>query len=218
MLFRQVYSPLFRSKSSLRYLAPVRAEFTTEAAKSLKSGSGATTCSRLQSWHPAICLACLMGYPSNDLTCGHRLCDACVLRNLRSDVLPQCPLCFWPNSAPLRPKPPAAGIRVLRLAGDDPRAIAALLKELRRRLLAPLQHYFDLLLCSGVGIYFGVMMFCQGASVEDCLHHVDKLQPVRMTRSGLTFGPRLKFTFSELQETQVKMVFCVGDRIMTSYR
>jgi hypothetical protein len=169
---------------------------------------------------PNSCLTCLLSMPSNSLTCGHRLCDTCTLHYLHHDSLHKCPVCAHTNIASLHPKPTTAGSRILVLGGkiSEGRQVASLLKNLRSRLCGPLEFYFDLVVCSGVGIYFAVMMLCNRASIEDCMYHLDSMGKLKVDKTGFSFGSRLKFCFSELQRSQVKIVLSLKKRAVASYR
>src|SRR6266699_330237 len=204
-----------RRAISEHLVASIKVKFLRLAASGLKTPACLPLYEELQRRAPTSCLGCLTNIPSNTLTCGHRLCDACVLRHSDLYVLKKCTICDKANKACFRPKPTNAGLRVLRLAGDveDAPKLAALLKQLRSYLCGPLLHYFDLILCSGVGIFFGVMMSCQGADAEDCAHHFPRLRNVKITKEGFSFGPELKFYFSDLSRSQVKMILRFKERI-----
>ena len=81
-----------------------------------------------------------------------------------------CVLCGAVNSVQTALKPPSAGIG-LNLHGnvDDALPIAMFLKDLRSSLSGRLEDYFDLVLGSGIGAFFMVMIFCNQAAVEDCI-------------------------------------------------
>lgn len=172
----------------------------------------------LQQGHaPGSCFTCLAHVPSNTLTCGHRLCDTCILKSCHP--LHKCSLCARVNEVSFHPKPATAGVRILRLSGQvsDAREIALLLKALRSQLSGSLPYYFDLVLCSGVGAFFAVMMLWNGASIEDCMYHIAHLHKLKIKKRGFDFGARLKFGFSELQRSQTKLVLCFAKRIIPSY-
>lgn len=186
-----------------------------------------------------VCLPCLARTPPNTLTCGHRLCDTCVVHL----PLKRCPLCSQINTVRFHPKPSGAGVRILHLGGDvaDARAVALFLKELRGRISGCLPYHFDLVLCSGVGIFFALMLFCKNASIEDCMHLFDRLHHVKVRRrfiapvlqdgmrdsdrpyqvkawkSCFSFGPQLYFEMSDLHSSQAKMVLRFPERIIASY-
>jgi hypothetical protein len=222
-VFAQFYGPLLQqleSKQIHDLAISIRAEFLRLAAAGAATPPDPTPhYGELQRRSPSSCLACLANVPSNALTCGHRLCDVCILRQPRPDLLRKCPFCAQANDVSFHPKPTAAGVRVLRLGGGlkDARETGLILKELRYYVCGPLRCHFDLVLCSGIGIFFGVMMFCQGASVEDCIHHLGKIEHVKARRDGFSFGSQLKFSFSELLRSQVKLVLCFKERVVSSY-
>lgn len=176
-------------------------------------------CKGLPSQHTqGSCLTCLIRIATNSLSCGHRLCDECALAYQSGSPM-KCPLCACTNELVLRPKPTAAGVRILQLAGEagDAPGIAVLLKTLRSHISGSLQDYFDLVICSGVGLFFAVMIFCNGATVEDCTYHVGSLRDLKASKEGFNFGSRLKFKFCELQRSPVRILACLKRRIVPSY-
>ena len=223
-MFTKTYLPILQEAQSRAGVRGFSGAIETEFAKLVASGRRASPelaplYRELQYRHPSTCLSCLSRFPLNSLTCGHRLCDDCVLSHWETGVLKRCPLCAWPNVVAFYPKPPGAGARVLRLEGEleDARGIATLLRRLCDHLSVSLRHYFEVLCCSGIGIFFGVMIFCQGATVEDCMYHISNVQHIKMSKTGFSFGPRLKFSFHELRKSQVKMVLCFKNGTVRSY-
>ena len=161
----------------------------------------------------SLCLSCLAHVPSNTLSCGHLLCDACVRRSQAlhdwSFQWPRCTLCQRANDFPITLKPTNAGVRVLRLSGSlqDARAIGSVLKSLRSVLSGSLDQHFDLVIGSGIGIFFIVMIFCKQATVEDCIYHIPNLEFVEVSKREISFNSGLlRFRRDELQARGVKMV------------
>jgi len=167
-VFACLYQPLLREIQFTvgvpRLVTSVEAEFTKLASTSAPSRFTALAqCGDLKQFRaPGSCFGCLARVPSNTLTCNHRLCDSCLRINGNPNSLTKCPLCGIINEVHFHLKPPAAGVRILRLGGEihDTREIAALLNTLRSKLFGPVYHYFDIVFCSGVGIFFAVMMLC----------------------------------------------------------
>jgi hypothetical protein len=118
------------------------------------------------------------------------------------------------------PKPAAAGVRILHLGGgiQDAQELATILKKLRSKLFGPVHHYFDIVFCSGVGIFFAVMMLCQGACIEDCIHHLKRLTKVKVRKNTFSFSSHLKFSFSDLLRSPVKLILCFKNLVVPSYR
>lgn len=168
---------------------------------------------------PGSCLACLACIPSYTLTCGHRLCDNCAINAPQRCPLP---LCATVNKTSICPKPAAAGVRILRLGGSiqDAHKIAGQLKEIRSRLFGHLKYSFDLVLCTGVGIFFAFMLLCTTASVEDCIWHLRRVGSIniKVKKDSISFGPGLKYSLSELYRSPIKLILCFNGRIIPSYQ
>lgn len=166
---------------------------------------------------PSSCFTCLIHAPSNTLTCGHRLCDACLLKRIHH-AKQRCPLCGEVNKVDFHPKPVTSGVRILHLGGEmeDAEKIARLLQSLRSRLSGHLQYYFDLVVCSGVGIFFAVMMFCNGKSIEECMQCCTGRLKLK-AKGVFDFGSGLKFSFSVLHRSRIKLVLRFEKHIMSSY-
>ncbi|KUI65132.1 hypothetical protein VM1G_00665 [Cytospora mali] len=155
-----------------------------------------------------ICLSCLSYTPSNTLSCGHQICERCIdLHSCSSGLLPQCLLCGVANSALVRAKPPTAGVRVLSLSGEaaDAPAMARFLQCLRSKLRIPLYQHFDLLMASGIGIFFTIMIFCKQASVEDCIHHLPRVKYIKVREGEFRFSRKLRFSRKELHSNLVRI-------------
>ncbi|ORY57004.1 uncharacterized protein BCR38DRAFT_490447 [Pseudomassariella vexata] len=155
-----------------------------------------------------LCLCCLTHQPSRRLTCGHQVRDHCIRRY----DLSSCLLCGVGNTALLQVKPLNGGVRALSLAGDvaGARTLACLLQSLRSELRSPLCRHFDLVRATGVGIFFGLMIFCKQASVEECLHHLPRIRQVKVKHREFKFGRRLKFRREELHSDLVTVTTWVA--------
>jgi hypothetical protein len=158
------------------------------------------------------CLSCLIRAAPSRLSCGHRLCDACVAIHCQETEgqtfrLPACVSCRAANHTPLHVKPPTAGVRILRLSGpvEAAQGMASFLRSLRSVVRSPLHDHFDLVIASGIGMFFAVMLFCKRATVEDCIHHLPNLECAKQSRWGLKFGRRLRFCFEELVTNGVRL-------------
>lgn len=170
-----------------------------------------------------ICLACLACMSSNTLSCGHELCDSCVSKyaqnnaNARTVLLATCVFCGQSNNVTCRLKPRNAGVRVLVLKGDveNAQSMSIYLKSIRSILEAPMGYYFDLVIGSNIGIFFVVMLFCQGASVEDCIHHLRGLKWVKINRNEFQFGPGLNFPFNDIRTKGPKLCLYYKGRLVT---
>lgn len=170
-----------------------------------------------------ICLACLACMTSNTLSCGHELCDSCmskyapIITNARTVLLATCLFCGEPNDVVCRLRPHNAGVRVLVLEGDvqNARSMSIYLKSIRSILTAPMGNYFDLVIGSNIGIFFAVMLFCQGASVEDCIHHLRGLKWVKIHKNEIRFGPGLNFPFKDIRTKGPKLCLYHRGRLIT---
>lgn len=147
------------------------------------------------------------------LTCGHRLCDHCIRVYCRSSEhsyfdLPNCLLCGREVEELIYVKPSAAGLRILRLSGGirDATNIAHVLQSLRYLVRAPLHEHFDVVLASGIGIFFAIMIFGKKSSIEDCMYHIPNIKHARIKTWGFSFGSRLKFERKELQSNKVSIL------------
>ncbi len=109
------------------------------------------------------CLVCLARSPSNNLICGHMICDTCVVICGSSEAsdpwrfcIPHCPLCQRPNETTVTIQPPTAGKRVLSLEAAAPSKSALLqfLKDLQALTSLPccsLRDQFDIVVGSNIG-------------------------------------------------------------------
>lgn len=157
-----------------------------------------------------VCLTCLAHQPQITLACHHRLCDYCVQQD---DQINRCRLCSAQKSAEIRTKPHTAGIRVLRLTGAaaDAPAIGRLLRILRAQVRCPLWENFDLIIGSGVGLFFAIMIFCKGASIEECIYHIPQVNRAKQSRHGYKFGRKLHFRHDEFHSNLVRISTSTDD-------
>lgn len=141
-----------------------------------------------------VCLVCLARAGERNLSCGHKLCETCVVLHGRPGpddpgdfTLRFCPLCQASNSNRLRIKPASAGIRGLSVGGTaDERGICNILGRLLRDVdLAgsSLPDHFDIVVGTGSGMHStpeedGLIsvaapiilgIFCQGWPVDRCM-------------------------------------------------
>ncbi|KAK4243347.1 hypothetical protein C7999DRAFT_18288, partial [Corynascus novoguineensis] len=153
-----------------------------------------------------ICLSCLIREASTWLSCNHGLCNQCAALHCQeaegqSLLLSTCVFCGAANDIPLHVKPSRAGVRILRLPGpvEEAREMANFLRSLRSALRSPLHYHFEMVIASGIGMFFALMLFCKHATVEDCIHHLPNLECTKASRWGLKFGGRLRFRHDELR-------------------
>lgn len=177
---------------------PISALLTTLREAGL--GLPATLLERLT--HENICLSCLAHQPFRRLTCAHRFCDGCIRRY---NVEASCVVCGVANMVAIQIKPANGGVRALSLGGGvaDAFTLARFLQSLRRELRSPLHGHFDFVQVTGVGIFFGLMLFCKQASIEECIHLIPGIRYVKVSRRGFKFGRRLDFSRDELHSNIV---------------
>lgn len=155
-------SPLFTAQIRRRY---------TELALERQAGSSARAhinfIARFKSswilcYSYETCLVCLAECPSSPLSCGHSLCEPCVLAcGVASPAgswditIEQCPLFETLNENKFSLRPPTAGIRVLDIEGSvrNKLAMSQFLGELHYYAGLPgsIRQYFDLALGCGIG-------------------------------------------------------------------
>ncbi|KAH6646832.1 hypothetical protein BKA67DRAFT_595054 [Truncatella angustata] len=166
-----------------------------------------------------ICLVCLARPPRRRLSCGHRLCDACVIMcelvPLPSADWPRdyCPLCQKKNSIELILRPATAGVRALKLGGtlQSTAAMVDFLRQLQYHIGLPLhalRKQFDMVIGSDIGVFFAQTIFLEGWTIAESGHHVNKLAEPNLTkRSTISFGKGLEWDlettrlFNELDVT-----------------
>ncbi|KAG7289852.1 hypothetical protein NEMBOFW57_006229 [Staphylotrichum longicolle] len=85
------------------------------------------------------------------------------------------------------------------------RGMASFLRSLRSAVRSPLHDQFDVVIASGIGMFFAVMLFCKRVTIEDCIHHLPNLECAKQSRWGLKFGRRLRFRFEELITNGVRL-------------
>ncbi len=173
-------------------------------------------CAFLDRSTPAgICPSCLAKpSTSSSLSCGHNFCRPCIdLFSLPGAQSGQvfsfsgCPLCGASNAAPVRAKPLTAGVRILRIGGSVADA-AHLVRVLGRlhELSGCLGEQFDLVVGSGIGLFFVLMLFCKQASIRDCEALLDRLRTAKVSRKELYFGHGLKFRHEEFAGRTAKVL------------
>ncbi|QBZ66626.1 hypothetical protein PoMZ_13609, partial [Pyricularia oryzae] len=99
-------------------------------------------------YHSSSCFVCLSQTADRGLTCGHRLCDPCVIlsgsagsSNSWAYHVKECPLCKETNENLTPIRPPTAGNRVLKLSGRRKPGFIKFLEDMRRRT-AYMAYYF----------------------------------------------------------------------------
>ncbi|KAJ4196920.1 hypothetical protein NW759_016377 [Fusarium solani] len=150
------------------------------------------------------CFVCLVQLASATLDCKHQLCGSCVIicgtceeRGLTEAAM-KCPLCGHLGK-PILVQPPTSGNRVLELGGTSQSKWQMLnfLKDLQSSIgiRIPLYEHFDLVIGSGIGLFFVQTIFLEGWSLPDCQYHlknlgdptVDKQQSLVSFGKGLTW-------------------------------
>ena len=97
------------------------------------------------------CSFCILQLPHHALDCGHRLCEACVMKHGEASrwgyhEIASCPLCDRSNSRLMLLMPPTAGIRTLQLGGMGAEDTLGFLQQLQKSVgltMMPLRHHFD---------------------------------------------------------------------------
>ena len=109
-----------------------------------------------------LCLACLLGIPTEFLQCKHKLCLACCKELLAGGII-ECPFCNEIGEWSHVYVPRGAGFRILTIDGGGVRGIVStiILEQIEKRLDIPLHQLFDLIVGTSVGglnaIGFGVL-------------------------------------------------------------
>lgn len=185
---------------------------------------GALDLARLQAEATGTCLLCCAAAPGNGLE-GGRACDVCLLALLdaEGDTGRQRPVGAVPREYMLNPKPRAAKVRVLQLAGsrDDADSMFGLLRGLERRL-AGVGHYFDMVFCSGMGILVGVSFFVDGLTTEECRYRMRATRAAislqrRRRRFHLDKGCKYPYAFSDIAKSGPKLVLQFDSYTVRSY-
>ncbi|KAH7215393.1 hypothetical protein DER44DRAFT_764229 [Fusarium oxysporum] len=151
-----------------------------------------------------LCFVCLVRPPSTTLDCHHRLCDACVMicgsresPDSPSFQVLSCPLCGKHHRRKILLQPPTSGNRVLELGGASKYKWEMLkfLKEVQSAigLPVPLQEHFDLVIGSGIGLFFVQTVFLEGWDLSDCQYHLKNVGDPEVDRkqSLVSFGKNL---------------------------
>lgn len=99
-------------------------------------------------YHSSSCFVCLSQTADRGLTCGHRLCDPCVIlsgsagsSNSWAYHVKECPLCKETNENLTPIRPPTAGNRVLKLSGRRKPGLIKFLEDMRRRTAYMAYHF-----------------------------------------------------------------------------
>ncbi|OAQ69275.2 patatin-like serine hydrolase [Pochonia chlamydosporia 170] len=231
--FDEFYSPMLGSIDPVTLQSDVKALFLQSSkAKyvqqcSMLKNSQAVLSDKAILPHIDLCLLCLCRFPSNTLSCGHSICDSCMRMGSKKNesddntyTMRDCVLCGHTNSVHTILKPPSAGTRVLNLHGDIDEAfpMAMYLKDLRRSILGHFEEYFDLVIGSGIGAFFMIMIFCNQAIIADCIHHIPNLKCIKIDDEIACFGKGLRFPISDLRQAKIKLVLYNTDERLATYK
>ena len=126
------------------------------------------------------CLYCLRRSPELALTCGHSVCDVCLLlfgRRVQSSSsqyeLAQCILCVRKGTVIGKLKPPTAAARILSIDGGGVRGVIPLeYLNLLQEMLGPgvqLQDFFDLAFGTSSGGLIVMGLFMKRWDVKTCI-------------------------------------------------
>ena len=169
-LYLTTVAKLDKSESHGRFTTRIRRRYI-ELASERQGGSSARLHVELlaqfrSAWRDCnsheTCLVCLAQRPSHPLSCGHTLCDPCVIvcgtNSTASNWNVQvetCPLCNISNDKSTSLRPPTAGIRVLAIEGSlfCRLTLWQFLRDLQYYIGIPLPIYkqFDLVFGTGIG-------------------------------------------------------------------
>lgn len=58
----------------------------------------------------------------------------------------------------------------------------------------------------GIGIFFGLMIFCKKAPIEECIHYLPRIQFAKKTQRAFAFGRHLKFGREEYHSNYVRNI------------
>ncbi|ELQ35967.1 hypothetical protein OOU_Y34scaffold00676g13 [Pyricularia oryzae Y34] len=132
------------------------------------------------------CFVCFAQTADRSLSCGHRLCDPCVVLSgstIQADPwgysVNECPLCKAENKNKTPLKPPTAGNRVLKLSGLNKKGLVKFLEDMRQMTACMAYHFrpyefFDIVIGVDTGAFFGQTVFLEEWSIEDS-HRSDSL-------------------------------------------
>lgn len=62
------------------------------------------------------------------------------------------------------------------------------------------------------------MLFCKGAFIKDCIHHLPQLKYVKISKREFKFGGSLVFEREELQSNLVRVIESAGTHRLVSSR
>ena len=147
------------------------------------------------------CLCCLMRESECALSCGHCVCETCVVL-FGTRAMPQrhayqlrrCPICGQDNVGRVYNfVPPTAGLRVLSIDGGGvrgviPATVLALLENRLAELGCSVHHFFDLVCGTSSGKYASTLFFWFEADGVLC-RRPDRFGPI-CTRLECFRGPR----------------------------
>lgn len=215
----QSYSELLKATGNLRSTS-VQDAFMNRNFSTSKPLMKSLAYGHLQRVLDPLCLSCMSCVKSHTLRCGHRICDNCDWKYQKEGQLNRCPSCQSHDLAWLKPK--SASARVLHLGGkpiDGPR-LAYLLYGVKQRLNVPLQHWFDLVVCSGIGVALGYMAFYFGA-LENGLDLVGNARDIGADWATKSFSFWAGFTHSfddvESKPNAPAIALCFDNCIVRSY-
>ncbi|KAG4292492.1 hypothetical protein FPRO06_11980 [Fusarium proliferatum] len=119
-------------------------------------------------------------------------------------LVDHCPLCGQPHGELVLLRPPTAGLRMLELGGtsQDKWEMLKFLKELRSitGLGISLREQFDLVVGSGIGLFFVQTAFLEDWALSDCKYHVKNLRNPKIIDSKkflVSFGKRLTWKMAK---------------------
>lgn len=184
--FDELYEGCVDAKSKFRFLSTsVRTNFLILAKKRRRllgmhnTPSARTHIKLLQRfkavweafYHSSSCYVCFSQTADRGLTCGHRLCNPCViLSGSASSSNPcgyhvkECPLCKEPNKNLTPIRPPTAGNRVLKLSGRRKPGLIKFLEDMRQRTAYMAYHFkphefFDIVIGIDTGSFHSSIPF-----------------------------------------------------------
>lgn len=134
------------------------------------------------------CLCCIMRTPEKVLSCGHALCDTCILNFGKKSIsekysytLPSCVICGKANKyEQFKFVPPTAGTRILSLDGGGVKGVIPLtfLKQIETLVVplgCPLRDLFDLVCGTSSGGLIILGIFIMKWDVKYCLQRFEQL-------------------------------------------
>ncbi|TLS22583.1 uncharacterized protein PpBr36_06785, partial [Pyricularia pennisetigena] len=137
-------------------------------------------------YHSSSCYVCFSQTADRGLTCGHRLCNPCVIlsgsagsSNPCGYHVKECPLCKEPNKNLTPIRPPTAGNRVLKLSGRRKPGLIKFFEDMRQRTAYMAYHFkphefFDIVI--GIDTVSCPIYACNG--------NIDKVLPYLSTKKS----------------------------------